>query len=159
MPEKYETAILKWKAPEYIKHNKGPAWLGTAAVTAAAFVIYAIMTSEWIMALTFFTLALVYYVHQRQDPKEVEVIISEMGIKVGGQKFPFNQMSKFWIIYNPPFVKTLYISFAQRYKPDLVIQLDEQDPVKLRNVMLTQLPEWEGKEESAIDALIRAFKL
>lgn len=155
----YDTPLLQWTAPEYIKHEKGPAWMPAAALITAAFIAYGILNGEWVMATTFFVMAVVYYLYHRQEPKNIKIIISEIGIKIGGQKFPFNQMKKFWIIYDPPFVKTMHIRFVKKHKPDLVIQLDKQDPVKLRNLMLSQLPEWEGREESPLDAIIRALKL
>ncbi len=162
MPERkhaHDTTLLKWTAPEYVKYKKGPIWATIAGSLTAAMVAYAVLSGSWTMAAAFLTLALVYYIQHRQEPREVIIEITELGVKVAGQLYPWGHLRAFWIIYDPPLVKTLHIRFTKRHKQDLIIQLDDQSPVPVRKLLLAQLPEWEGKEESPLDALIRAFKL
>ncbi|HAU39323.1 MAG: hypothetical protein UV80_C0009G0009 [Candidatus Peregrinibacteria bacterium GW2011_GWF2_43_17] len=150
---------MKWIAPEYVKHKKGPVWATVAISLTAALIAYAILTSSWTMAVAFSVLAIVYYLEYRQDPKDIEIEISEFGIRVADKTYPFSHMRAFWIIYEPPFVKTLHVRFAKKHMADLIIQLADYDPVEVRKTLLTQLPEWEGKEENFLDMLVRAFKL
>jgi len=150
---------MKWIAPEYVKHKKGPVWATIAISLTAALIAYAILTQSWTMAVAFLVLAVVYYLEYRQDPKDIEIEISEFGIRIANKVYPFSHMRAFWIIYEPPFVKTLHIRFAKKHMPDIVIQLADADPVEIRKILLRQLVEWEGKEESFVDFLTRAFKL
>jgi len=151
--------ILSWVAPEYIKHQKGTVWITISISVAAGLIAYAILTKSWTMAAAFFTLVLVYFMEHKQKPENIPIEITEMGIMIKSKFYPFSHMKTFWIIYNPPFVKTLHIRFASRKSNDLVVQLGDQDPVKVRNLLLTQLVEWEGKEESITDVLVRVLKL
>ena len=151
--------ILHWVAKEYVKHSKGTAWVATAALILAAFIAYAILNHSWSMAVAFFVVGVVYYLHHKQEPKNVDIAISELGIHVGSQDFLFSHMRAFWIIYDPPFVKTLHIRFSKKSVADLVVQLGDENPVPIRNFLLSQLPEWEGKEEAPFDAIARLLKL
>lgn len=155
----FDNHILEWTAPEYIKHQRGPVWIGIAGSLSAAMIAYAILSGSWTMAMAFLALSIAYYIEHKQEPEDIETAFSEMGIKVGNQVFPFSIMKAFWIIYEPPFVKTLHIRFAKKHMADLTIQLGDQDPAKARNYLATQIPEWEGKEEATFDILTRTFKL
>jgi len=155
----HDNTLLKWTALEYIKYNKGPVWTTIAGSLAAALIAYAILSGSWTMALAFLTLSLVYYIQHRQEPRSVTVEITEMGVKIAGQLYHWSHMRAFWILYEPPYVKTLHIRFVKKHKQDLVVQLHNQSPIEVRKLLLAQIPEWEGKEEAPLDALIRAFKL
>lgn len=151
--------ILEWIAPEYVKHERGPAWMTIAALIAAALIAYAMLNQEWTMAIVFFVISVVYYIHNRQEPKDIKIGVSELGVHIGPRTYLFSHLRSFWIIYDPPFVKTLHIKFVKKHQADIVIQLHDQEPVPVRNLLLKHIPEMEGKEEAPMDAIIRALKL
>ncbi len=151
--------LLSWEAPEYVKHEKGIIWATIAISITAALIAYAILSGAWTMALAFFTLAIVYYLQQKNNPQDITIEITDMGLKIAGRLYQWSSIKAFWIVYDPPFVTTLHIRFVKKSQADIVVQFAGQDPVVIREHLLRQIPEWEGKEEAAIDALIRAFKL
>ncbi len=157
--KKHNKTLFEWVAPEYKTHDKGPIWTTMAGSLTAALVAYAILSGSWTMALAFMMLALVYYLQHRQTPSDITLKITELGIQVADILYPWNHMRAFWIIYEPPFVQTLHIKFAKRHQPELVIQLADENPVMIRKLLLSQLPEWEGKEEAPLDILVRVLKL
>ncbi|OIP81450.1 hypothetical protein COW94_04415 [Candidatus Peregrinibacteria bacterium CG22_combo_CG10-13_8_21_14_all_44_10] len=155
----HDTTLLQWKAPEYVKYQKGPIWTTIAGSMTAALIAYGILSGSWSMAAAFLALSLAYYVQHKQEPREVIIEITELGIKAAGQLYAWSHMRAFWIIYEPPIVKTVHLRFAKKHKQDLILQLGDQSPVEVRKMLLSQLPEWEGKEEAPLDALVRALKL
>ena len=96
--------------------------------------------------------------HQKK-PKVNEVQISEYGIRFGKILIPFSNVKRFWIIHNPPFVDELHLLTGSRSNPEIVIQLVGTDPVRLRQFLVTQAYEWEGKHLSFLDVLIRILRL
>lgn len=156
---KFGIPLLSWIAPEYSKHEKGAAWVTMAISITAGLIAYAILTKSWTMSAAFFMLAIVYFLEHKKKPENIRIELTEMGVKVKDKFYPFSHFKTFWIIYKPPMVKTLHLRFAGKRYGDLLIQLADQDPVKVRNLLLTQLPEWEGKEEAITDVLVRVFKL
>ncbi len=157
----YDKALFSWRAPEYLQHEKGALWYLIAGIVAAAFTLVAILQENWTLAIAILIFAVVYYYLQNyHPPKEIEIKISEIGIKIGHKIFPFSHIKAFWIHYDPPYVKTLNFRLDKgHYYHDVSIQMNEEDPVALREYLCTQVPEWEGKNEAFIDILMRLFRL
>ena len=156
----YDKAIFSWKAKEYIRHERGPRWYIAAVITVILLVFWSLVSRNWTMALAVVAFAGVYYyLHIHQHPRDIEVIISEMGIKVGTMVFPYTHIQSFWMIYQPPFVKTLNLHVDKKLYSHIVIQLGDQDPTSVRQFLCTQINEQEGKNESFGDILLRLLKL
>lgn len=152
-------ALLEWTAPEFIKHTKGKVWFLVAGGLVAALVLYALWTGSITMAIAFIVLAGVYYISHHREPKNITIGLSDFGIKVGSRYIPYNQVKAFWIIYNPPFVKTLKLLSTDKILGEMNVQLGDQDPGSIRKIIIKHVPEFEGKEESFVDLVIRLTKL
>ncbi len=156
----YDKAVFTWIAPEYIQHPKSRVWYIAAAIIAGIVVIVDIFTADFTMALAVIVLAVVYmYVHSHHPPKEIKITISKMGIKVGKMVFPYSSIRAFWIFYNPPHISTLNLRVKEHFFSDVIIQLNHEDPVPIREFLCGQIPEWEGKHESFSDLVLRLLKL
>ncbi len=156
----YDKAIFTWIAPEYIQHPKSKVWYLAAAIIAAAVVVSDIMTNNYTMGIAVVVLAAVYvYIHSHHPPKEIKITVSRMGIKVGHMIFPYSSIQAFWIIYQPPHVTTLNLRVKEHFFSDIVIQLNHEDPVPVREYLCGQIPEWEGKNERTGDIILRLLKL
>lgn len=151
--------IFSWVAPEYIQHQKTARWYMIATAIALIFIIGAIFTANWTMAIAILVFTAVYEYTQRfHPPKIVDVQISDLGIHVGQIFYPFSSMQAFWIMLKPG-LKTLNIRVHRQFYSDVVIQLMDQDAAKIRNYMVGQIPEWEGKDERLQDLILRLLKL
>jgi len=157
--ESQEETVLRWTAPEFIQHAKGKVWFGVAGVIIVLLVLYAIRTSSWTMAVAFIVLAGVYYLSHHREPGTVEIKITTIGIRVGRKRIPFNQIKAFWIIYHPPGIKVLKLLTTDTFMAEVTIQLDGQAPGPVREYLLDQIPEYEGKGESLTEILIRLLRL
>ncbi len=150
--------VLRWEAPEYIQHDKDRKWYLAASGVALGCIVAAILTDNLTMALAVFVFGAVYYYMQtHHEPKKISVRISGMGIYAGDMFFAFGRIEAFWIIYGYG-VKTLNLRVANRYHSDVVIQLDGQDPAPVRDYLIRRVPEWEGKDESFSEIILRILK-
>jgi hypothetical protein len=102
----FDKAIIKWEAPEYIQHEKGWKWFLFAGGLIIAFIVYAIIVENWTLAVALVILSAIYVWQHFLTPKHVKVIVSKVGIKVGDKKYPYQNITSFWVIYHLPFVKT-----------------------------------------------------
>jgi len=153
-----EHSEISWVAPEYIQHHKSREWYIGAAVLAVLVIIIDFISQNWTMALAVITFAAVYkFTQEKHPPKNIAIIITEMGIHVGEMFFPFSHIEAFWIIYSHG-VKTLNLRVKGRFYSDVEIQLDDQNPGEIRKYLLSRIPEWEGKNEPFIDSLLRLLK-
>ncbi len=156
---KTPTTLLEWDAPEFIKHPKGQVWFFVAGLFVLGLISYAIITRSWTMAVAFIVLAGVYYLSHHHEPRQIKVKLTKIGVQVGSRKIPYNQIKAFWIIYKPPAVKTLKLLTTDKILGELAIQLDGQAPGEVRTTLMKHVPEYEGKEESFVDLLIRSTRL
>ncbi|EKD92973.1 MAG: hypothetical protein ACD_28C00287G0005 [uncultured bacterium] len=154
-----EEILLRWDAVEFVKHPKGTWWFILAGITVFSLVMYAFWTNSWTMAIAFIILAGVYTITHHKEPGIIDVKVTRLGIQAGKKKIPYNQIKAFWIVYNPPSVKVLKLLTTDKFMGEVSIQLDGQDPGSLREYLLRQIPEFEGKGESFADLVIRLFKL
>ena len=70
-----------------------------------------------------------------------------------------NEIKKFWIIYEPPAIKNLHLEVKSVFKPNLIIPLQNQNPVEVRKFLKEHLEEdLEQESESTIEALKRVLK-
>lgn len=88
------------------------------------------------------------------------VRITDMGFDYGGTFYPYHHINAFWIVYHPPYVRSLYLKIksGKRYKY-LKIELDHQAPQAVREMLLKEIPEIEGAQELPSDLLTRLLRL
>ena len=151
--------LLAWRAPEFISHPKSKKWFMIAGTIILALIAYAIYTDSATMAIVFIVLAGVYYMTHRQEPKIIDIKITQLGIFAGDTFYPYNMINAFWIVYNPPYVHAINLKLGGGTSRKITIQLDQQSPVAVREVLSGEIPEIEGQEEDMSDILTRVFRL
>ncbi len=158
-PKGEDRVVLSWVAPEYIQHQKSARWYQVAGTVVGISMIWTYLSGNWSMSLAILVLAVVYqYLHSYHPPKDIDVIISEMGIRIGEKFYPYSHIKAFWIIYSHG-LRTLNLRLADNFFYDVAIQLNDQDPVTLRQYLVGEIAEWEGKEERLGDMMLRLLKL
>lgn len=162
-PAKEKTAfdhpVIQWSAPEFQHYERGPLWFTIGGALVLVLVLYGIWSGSWTESIVFLLLASVYYLTHHEKPRQIDVILSEMGVKVGDKTYPFSAIKTFWILYHPPHVKKIGFRPVENWAHDVTISIEDQNPVELRNFLVTQIPEWEGKQETFTELLTRFFKL
>ena len=117
-------------------------------------------TKNFLFAFIILTLAIIIFFHHTREPLSLPVTVTQLGILLNDKFYRFRDLTSFWIIYEPPFTKHLYLELANSLRPPLAIHLAEQDPVALRQSLLPYLREDLGqKEEPLSDLLWRLLKL
>lgn len=155
----FDEAAITWEAPEYVVHERGLLWkiiMITLVVVTAALSLY---YDSWTFALVITIFALVYTLVHLKHPRNVQVKLSEIGIKVGFRKYSYSKIKAFWLIYEPPFVQTLNLKVQGDFVGEITIQLSDQDPSAVREYLISRIPEMEGKSESLSDIFVRLFKI
>jgi len=150
---------MEWKTPEFIHHEKSKTWFLMAGLLIVALIAYALYTNSATMAIVFIVLAGVYYLTHNQQPKIIDIKITDLGIFVDQAFHPYNQINSFWIVYHPPFVHTLNFRLGTKGRPRITIQLNQQNPVEVRKALAKEIPEVEGEGESMTEMVTRMLRL
>jgi hypothetical protein len=153
-------AFFAWEFPEYIKHERTKTWYWLAGGVDLLLVIWSLFTGNYLFALGLVLLALVIMLHDVREPEMVKFVINEDGVQVGRQFFEYKEIKSFFIIYEPPEVKTLHFKFDAYWRPRLAIPLQNINPLAVREVLLKRLPEdLSVTEEPLSDFISRRWKL
>lgn len=153
-------AFAAWTIPEYTQHERNRTWYWTAGIVAAVLLVYSVWTANFLFAVLILLTGIILYVQHNERPALLMVQLRSDGVQVGEGNYSFKDLKSFWIIYEPPEVKTLYFDFSSNWLPRLPVPLQDEDPVAIRRFLVQYLPEDLSREgEPTSDALSRIFKL
>ena len=155
----YDDAVISWVSPETVRHERGLIWKINIGLILALIIFGGFIYNAWTFSLVTAVFAGVYYLVHLEHPKDVEVKISRVGVKVGSRRYPFNRIKFFWVLYEPPYVKTLNLRLESEFISDLTIQLNGQDPADVRDFLKKHSKELEGQNEKLSDIFLRLFKI
>ncbi len=142
-PPRKSTSIdkIEWTAPEFIRYKKSKRWFVLPVIVALVIIIIAIFNKNFLLAIATVLAAFVVCIYAIKEPRQIIFSISGRGIQVGKNRHKFEDLKSFWIFYDPPEVKELSIRSRKMFIPYIKIPLDNQDPAKIRKLLLNFLPE------------------
>lgn len=147
-------ALLHWRAPEYEKYEKGTRWYLYAALVLLAIIGYAAYTNSPVMAITFILIGVVGYIFINRDPRTIDFAVTRDGLLAGREFYDFDNIQSFWIFYEPHDIKVISLHTKGLLMPFVHIPIHEEDPVRIREVLLEYLPEVK-QEPSVVDTFER----
>jgi len=155
-----QTTLASWNFPEYKKHNRNLLWYALVFSLAAGLLAYAILSINYLFAVFIILTGAVLILRHKNKPLTLKCQIKPAGLSLGKRFYAYGDLDSFWLIYQPPEVKSLYFSFKSKAKMRLSIPLGNQNPVKIREILLKFLPEDLTKEEEPLsETFARAAKL
>ncbi len=156
MPNQNKT--LTWEAPEFKHYEKNLGWYTTLIAIAILVVGFFVITGDYFAAVTMAIITGMIIFFSRQKPGLVEVEINNKHIKFGNLIFLFKHLKSFWVVSNEKH-KTLNIETSTLLNNLLVIELENQDPEEVRQLLLNHLPEHPEKiHETFAQRVIHFFK-
>jgi len=152
--------LLSWEYPEYIAYNRGLVWYILAIVVTIALLVYAFLTENNLFMIIIVLTVIIFAVANSRRPEKVQFAITNIGIVLNDKFIAYNDIKNFWIIYQPPAVKTLYIEPKSFFSPRIQIHIEEQNPSQIRDLLLPYLMEdLEKEDEPQSEIWGRLFKL
>ena len=152
--------LLSWHFPEFETYERGPIWYIIFFIIGGALILYSILTVNFLFAVIVVMVTIIILLGHRKEPSEIDIDITEAGLEIGDKFYMYKEIKSFFIIYEPPHVMTLFIQLKSSTKPRLSIPLNGQNPVKVRDILLTFIAEdVEKDDEPGSDFLTRALKL
>ncbi len=153
-------ALITWVVDESKRYEKGLGWYLAAIAVGGGLLIYAVISANFLFALIILMVALVIYMTSLRGPDKIEVSVSEDGVDIGGSFYAYRDMNRFWFIYDPPAVKSLYLDFKSAMRPRIAVPLEDQNPNDVRAVMSKYLHEDITEDEEPFsDYIGRILKL
>ena len=148
--------ILSWQAEEHISHAENNKVQLIAGVVLMGIIVYALITSSPIMAITFMLIGIVGYIYINKPSPIHTFSIDSEGVHVGNEVYPYENISSFWIFYEPGEIQCISLHTNADLTPYILIPLGKTDPVEVRDILLHFLPEKKHPFQF-IDRLLQYF--
>ncbi len=144
--------LFRWSGTEHERYDVRPLTYLIAALVLSIIVVYALISDNPIMAITFILIGVAGYLYLNQEPRVVDFYVTSEGVIIDKELYEFDQIKSFWIFYEPPHSKILSLRMKKTLLPYIRIPVHDQDPVKIRQILLQFLPE-KKQEYSLSDTL------
>jgi len=152
--------LISWSFPEFVVPERSRNWYIVAILIGVLFLLYAVLTANFLFGLIIIISALIMFLQAHKEAAQVEFAILENGVVVGDKFFDFKSLKNFYLIYEPPRIKNLYLEFDSWWRPRLTIPLEDINPVKVRQILLKFLSEDLTKQtEPLSEALNKKLKI
>ncbi|TSA46518.1 hypothetical protein D4R52_00375 [bacterium] len=149
---------ISWDAAEFLHYPKSITWfvfLGAVGVVLVGFFLY---QRDYLTATMFFLFFLILFYFSEAKPKILHIRLTQSAVKLNQVSIPYSRIKKFWIAYAPPDVKTLNFETAAYLNRYITIQLENENPVKIREFLLQHIPEDLEQDEQFGDKISRTLK-
>ncbi len=126
---------IGWEVKEYRRYQRGRLWHLLMGLAGVGLLIYTVASANFLFALIIMMFALIIYVTSVVEPRTVRFAVTDSGVRFGRTIRRFRDASRFWLVYEPPEVKSLYIEFKGMTSPRMVVDLGEMNPNEVRNIL------------------------
>lgn len=151
---------LSWEVDEFPHYERGTVWYLVMIGGGILLLIYAVASANFLFALIILMFALILYLSSATKPRRVTFTIGDTGIRIGESFYAYGDIQHFWFIYEPPYVKDLHFGFRSAFRPRMTVELSDQNPNAVREVLQNfVLEDITQEEESLSDVLGRIFKI
>ena len=156
LPEK--TDRFEWEAPSfyYNPQKKYLAWIIIALLAGAGAIIFYRMDALTAIFLILSSVVMALYVNKK--PMASKVVVNQAGVMIDNHAYFYKELKSFWLDYNPNGPKELSLEARKWYMPYVKISIENQNPVKLRSLMVKFIAEKEH-EKSLVDLISRKMGL
>ena len=151
---------LSWDMPEFQDYTRNKVWYITAGIIALLLIIYSIFSANLLFGVIIIIAATTLVKIDKTKPENIEFAITSKGIVVGDKFYEYSELHNFYIIFEPPEIKNLFIEFNNVLKPRINVPLFEQDPAGIRKLLKKYMEEDLDKEGEPIsEAIGKILKL
>ena len=160
MAEEHGKILAQWSFPEYTRPERSKSWYFWFIIFVILLLLYSLITVNFLFAVIVIMAAIIVLIRGRTEPNQVDFAILEDGRMVEDKFFGYETIRYFYILYKPPELKNLYLEFKSVLKPRLIIPLENQNPLNIRDILNGHLEEnLEKEEEPASEAFRKVLKL
>jgi len=155
--------VFSWKHPSEVRYQRNIWWHVIAILVIAFFSWWSIVGGFYFGGnnyLFIIFLVLFYIVILLSELRPVEMIdfaITPDGIKSGSKFFSYKDFDHFYLIYEESGVKNLYLEFKNALRGRLIVPVDGQDAVAIRDYLLNYLNEDLEREAEPLSERIRRW--
>ena len=160
VPEDIGHEYVKWNFPEFVNAKKSKRWYVVVISVLVILLLFAVFTGNFLFAVILLLGAFVMIFQSYGPSRSIPVVIGEDGIVVDRDFIQYKNLQNFWLIYQPPEVKFLYLSFKNQLRSNLALPLEDINPLLVREALLNHIEEdLEQNEEDMSEVVSRLLRI
>ncbi len=149
--------IFSWQHPDYINYTKDRRWYIIATILLILGVAWSIYDKNYFFAIFLVLFFLIVLMYESRPSALVDFVITAEGIKSGENFYFYRQIDNFFIVYRAGGIKNLYFDFKNPFHGRLIVPLDDQNAVAIREYLLNFLNEDLEREAEPLSEQLRKF--
>lgn len=159
-PEPAESAPVQSSRKIYgeiLPHQQAAHKLTAVVISIVCILIglaYIYFQRNFLTAVFFFLIAFIILVFAFKEKRSMPWEINRHGVGIDTSFFPYREIKSFWIEYEPENIKEISLKSKKWYQGYFKIPLNEESPLKIRELLLEFLPE-ERHEDTLIETISR----
>ena len=150
---------ITWKAASHDQPQRSLVWYIGFGLVSGGLIIFGIYSHSILTIITFCVIIFSVLLISLQPPKTITYQATKTGLVSGNTIYPYKVIKIFWLVYNPPVIKTLNFETTAYLNNRISFQLGSQDPVELKLFLDQYLPEDLNRTESITETLARSLKI
>lgn len=151
--------LAQWETLEHAPAEHGQKTYTIVIAVFIAIVAYALYTNSPLMAIVFILIGMVGYLSLNRPEEPTRYTITDKGVTVGREFYPFEDISSFFILEDhPDFPKHLIIQTDGWLVSHVHIPLAEQRVEAIRHLLISVVPE-KKYEPGLIDTIEKMFHI
>ena len=131
---------ITWVAPDFVYYKKSTNWYITISVIALVLIMIFYFTKIYSGIAVVLAAILALFMNANTKPENIEYTINNNGISFKKKKFTYNDLKSFYLSNKSGFFR-LILEQKGKFKPHLVIIIDNINPILIRNFLVNKLPE------------------
>ena len=132
--------LLAWQTTEHPHLGKDPDWVWSVVVISCGISFGALFFKNYLLAILIVFAAAALIIKGRIEPKPLTVYITELGIVLDKELFPYEKIESFWIKETGN-RKLLILRMSALMSPVIQIPLAETKPEDVRDILAQIIPE------------------
>ena len=155
----YGKKLASWEFMEFQTHERGVVWYGVVILLYSALLFFTLISANFLFTIILVISGITFVFISLKKPKKIKFAIYQDGITLDELFYEFKDLYQFWLVYDPPEIKTLYIESNGFLVRKILIPLEDQNPIQIREILLSYLKEdLEREDEDFVDTLRRLTK-
>jgi hypothetical protein len=151
--------LAQWETLEHAPVEHGQKTYAVVIAVFIAIIAYAIYTDSPLMAIVFILIGMVGYLSLNRPEEPTRYTVTDNGITVGREFYPFEDIISFFILEDhPDFPKHLVIQTDGWLVSHIHIPLAEQRAEAIRSILIASVPE-KKYEPGLIDTIEKMFHI
>ncbi len=150
--------ILSWQAPEFKHYHKNLGWHITFIALVILIIGYQMISKDYFGAISIFFIAVFAGYLLKQKPAEVSISLSNQGLHIGELHIPYRNMQHFWVVDTANH-RTLNIETTAYLNKLIILELEDQDPEAVREILKQGVPEHDSYEPTLIQQLMHHLRM